>query len=114
MKSIRIRTQFEAFHQYDNAPEEVSFLRHSHRHMFHVLLEIGVDHNNRDIEFFILKKQLAYFVEIAYKGRQNIGSCEMIGEEVLKNFKLRYPNRFIEVIVSEDLESDARINNIEE
>ena len=43
--SIVVRTSFEGIHQYTNAPEEVDFLRHPHRHMFYVEAEIEViDH----------------------------------------------------------------------
>ena len=32
--SIIVRTQFEGFHKYVHAPDEVSYLRQLHRHIF--------------------------------------------------------------------------------
>jgi len=51
--SIWIRFQFEAFHRWKDAPDEVAFLRDRHRHLFHVRVEWEVTHAEREREFFI-------------------------------------------------------------
>ena len=51
---IYVTTQFEGVHRYKDAPDEVSFLRDYHRHIFKVKLAIEVMHNERDIEFIML------------------------------------------------------------
>jgi hypothetical protein len=56
--SIFITTRFEGFHRWPTAPDAVAFLRDSHRHIFHVRLEKPVAHNDRDIEFILLKREV--------------------------------------------------------
>jgi hypothetical protein len=53
---IKVRTTFEALHQWPEAPPSVSFLAHPHRHMFVVHATVSVRHGNRDVEFFTLKE----------------------------------------------------------
>ena len=55
---IYINTQFEGFHCWKEAPIEVSFLRNFHRHMFKVKVWIEVRSNDREIEFFMFKKDV--------------------------------------------------------
>jgi len=99
---IYITTQFEAFHKYPDAPEQVSFLRNRHRHMFHVKFYIEVEHNDRDIEFFIFKKQ----VEILLSNSEvNDSSCEMIANYLHSKIKLAYPGRKMKIEVNEDQEN---------
>ena len=103
-KFIWINTQFEGFHSYPNAPEEVSFLRSSHRHIFHVKVCIEVKHNERDIEFILFK----HFVEtfcIPKLNKTDLGSCETISDNLYKSINSIYPNRQIVITVSEDNEN---------
>lgn len=51
----KITTSFEDFHAYPNAPNQVSFLRQKHRHMFHVVIWIEQFHDQRDIEYIAFK-----------------------------------------------------------
>ena len=53
---IKVRTTFEALHQWPEAPPEVSFLAHPHRHVFVAYVTVLVRHGNRDVEFFALKE----------------------------------------------------------
>ena len=55
MVFIVVRTQVEGIHQYDEAPSEVSFLGYPHRHQFHVEVEMEVLHDNRELEFIMVK-----------------------------------------------------------
>ena len=106
---IRVRTQFEGFHHYPNAGQidpRIKFLEHEHRHMFKVEVKISVTHTDRELEFFLVKWALNDFIQ---GGNQNHKSCEMIATDILNNHLLaRYGrNRYYEVTVSEDGESDG-------
>lgn len=106
MKFIFINTSFEGFHSYPDAPNEVEFLRVNHRHIFHVKVAIEVFHNERDIEFILFKR----FIESLIKTNDfNSKSCEMISDELYKDVAEAYPNRNIEITVSEDGENGSEI-----
>lgn len=55
---IFVTTRFEGFHRWEDAPEEVAFLRSLHRHIFHVRAEKEVAHDDRQIEFILLKRRI--------------------------------------------------------
>ena len=55
---VEVKSQFEALHRWKDAPEEVKFLRDFHRHVFVVRVTVNAKHANREVEFFILKKEL--------------------------------------------------------
>jgi len=85
--SIWIRFQFEAFHRWKDAPDEVAFLRDRHRHLFHVRVEWPVSHANRDREFFIEQRKAQRAVEwLRLEPDSEEWSCETwaarIGESV--------------------------------
>ena len=105
---VFINTEFEGIHNYPEAPEEVAFLRNDHRHMFKVYVEITVTHDDRDLEFILLKR----FVNEQLKERDlDYKSCEMIANEILKSVKEKYgPLREYKVIVSEDGENGAIVD----
>jgi hypothetical protein len=101
---IWVTTQFEGFHCYPNAPDEVAFLKNDHRHIFHVKVWIEVYHNDRDIEFFIFKR----FVEDSIKaGQFNHKSCEMISDDLYNTISYKYPDRDVWIEVSEDGENGS-------
>lgn len=105
---IWVTHRFPAYHRWKEAPGEVKFLRNSHRHMFHVKLTIGVNHDDRDLEFFMLQKNLEMFCLATLKNQSDIGSCEMIAERISLWARLEYPKRsFYQVEVSEDGENGA-------
>ena len=107
-KSVWVTHQFAAYHHWKQAPEQVAFLRHDHRHMFHVRLEIEVSHNNRDVEFFMLKAELIEHIDLNFLERHDVGSCEMIAEQLYLWTK-NNAYRFLSVTVSEDNENGATI-----
>lgn len=86
---------------------DVSFLGTPHRHIFHFTVGIQVLHNDRDIEFIQFKRWLEKLyqngMELNYK------SCEMISDDLYEVIATRYPNRDIEITVSEDGENGATI-----
>lgn len=107
---IKVRTQFEGFHYYPGASNidlRIRFLENEHRHMFKVEVKIAVTHLDRELEFFLVKWALEEFIN---GGDQNHQSCEMIAERILKEHLLpSYGERYYEVVVSEDGESDGII-----
>ena len=87
---------------------DVSFLGTPHRHIFHFNVAIEVFHNDRDIEFIQFKRWL----ENLYKGNileLDYKSCEMISDDLYNQIATRYPDRNIQITVSEDGENGATI-----
>lgn len=106
-KSIWVTFQKEGIHKYPDAPDEVDFLRYPHRHIFHFKVEIEVDHDDRDIEFFIFKRWLESLyqdnvLQLDYK------SCEMMADDLARQIKDKYPQRKLIIEVSEDGENGSR------
>ena len=113
---IKIRTEFEGYHFYPNAGsinEKIKFLENEHRHIFKVEVKISVNHLDRELEFFLVKWALQDFIK---SGKMDYKSCEMIATDILENHLIpKYgKDRYYEVIVSEDGESDGIIEYIPE
>lgn len=106
---IKIRTEFEGFHHYPKAGSidpRIGFLENEHRHIFKVEVKISVTHLDRELEFFLVKWALNDFIK---GGDMNHKSCEMIATDILNNHLIpQYGNnRYYEITVSEDGESDG-------
>lgn len=114
--SIWVTFQKEGIHKYPAAltdptlatgdEYDVSFLGYPHRHMFHFYVNIEVFHNDRDIEFIQFKRWLESLyangtLQLDYK------SCEMICDELAEIINSKYPNRKLNLKVSEDNENGA-------
>ena len=99
---IFITTSFVAFHAWPDAPDEVDFLRDTHRHVFHVRLEFVVSHDDRDLEFFMVKRKVTDYIAHTFSGC-DLGpmSCEMLARELCDEFHAAA------VEVSEDGENGA-------
>jgi len=102
---VWIQTSFEGFHCWKDAPREVMFLRSDHRHIFHVKLGVQVVHQDRDVEFFQLKKRVDDFIKEHYQGKWFRYSCEQIAGQLLTKFDADF------VEVSEDGENGATVSN---
>ena len=98
----------EGIHKYpaaleDEKLQDVAFLGHPHRHMFHFKVWIQVRHNDRDIEFIQFKRWLESLyqgtIELDYK------SCEMIADDLHNQIANKYPARRVWIEVSEDGEN---------
>lgn len=101
---IFITTQFEALHQWDNAPTGVEFLRHPHRHVFHLRVEWLVTHDDREKEFILLKRKTEKEIRrLAAHADTSRWSCERWGKELLTILDA------VKVEVSEDGENGAII-----
>lgn len=64
---VEIRWHVLGMHHYPGAPDAVAFLRNPHRHIFHMRAKVAVGHNNRDVEFILLKRDCLAF---------NIANCK--------------------------------------
>lgn len=112
-RQIWVTFQKEGIHKYpaaltDPRLKDVEFLGHPHRHIFHFRVGVSVVHNDRDIEFILFKRELENLyadgtMQMDYK------SCEMLAEELITYIAETYPNRKIEVSVSEDNENGATL-----
>ena len=117
-RMIWVTFQREGIHKYPGADTDpslatgdeydVSFLGYPHRHIFHFKVAIQVFHNDRDIEFIQFKRWL----ENSFRDgvmKLDHKSCEMISDELYMYIACRYPERDIEITVSEDGENGATI-----
>ena len=114
VKLIYVTTDFYATHCYPDAPEEVAFLRNVHRHKFFVTCKIQVFHNDRDLEFIMVKDRLYNFITCDLLKRSEISvSCESICEHIFTWAKEIYGNdRKVFVRVSEDGENGSEITDL--
>lgn len=87
---------------------DVSFLAYPHRHIFHFRVAIDVLHADRDIEFIQFKRWLENLyskntLELNHK------SCEMIADDLYLQIIQKYPNRNVQIDISEDGENGCHI-----
>lgn len=103
---IFVKTSFEGMHQYLDAPSSVSFLRSMHRHLFGVCLMLEVFHDDRELEFFIVKRELDNYIANCL-ATANL-SCETFAVRILEHARALYgKNRVCRVSVDEDGENGA-------
>lgn len=112
MVFIIVRNRAEGIHQYEEAPAEVGFLRHPHRHVFYVESEIEVFHDDRELEFILVQRKIQAFLERILAQPRTV-SCEAIAREVQHFLQLAYAvptrNRVVNVKVFEDNENGAYV-----
>jgi len=87
--------QAEGTHNWPDCPfDEVDYLKVPHRHVFHIKAYKPVTHDDRDVEFIMLKhKMKGYLIGRYYNHDKQLHvfgakSCEMIAEELCKEFGL--------------------------
>lgn len=114
--NIIITLQVEGLHSWPDCDiKEVSFLKHPHRHIFHIVCKKEVNHLDRDIEIIQLKRTVTDYLNSMYGSEKLSGyiscntlefnnlSCEMIATDLFERFKLTYCS------VLEDNENGAEI-----
>ncbi len=83
--------------------DDVSFLGHPHRHIFHFKVWLEVFHDDRDVEFIQFKRWLENLynaqLQLDYK------SCEMIADDLYKEIIQKFGGRKVWIEVSEDGEN---------
>ena len=90
--------------------DDVSFLGYPHRHIFHFYVTVGVEHNDRDIEFIQLKRELLRTFDQGVI-KLDHQSCEMVAESLINYIEEQSPNRAVKVEVYEDNENGGIIQN---
>ena len=117
-RMIWVTFEKEGLHKYPAALDDpnlktgdeydVSFLGYIHRHIFKFKVSIGVNTNDRDIEFIQFKRWLEKLY--AEKTLQlDFKSCEMMAEDLYAQINARYPGRSVWIEVSEDGENGALV-----
>ena len=103
---IIVRTQFEGFHCWPEAPDDVGFLKNPHRHIFCVEAAFFVSHEERELEFFQVKRLIdLYLVANPFPMRS---SCESMANKILTHFiNDGYPIRYVSVF--EDNENGVKV-----
>ena len=107
--NVIISLQMEGLHRWQGCNiREVIFLINSHRHIFYITCKKAVSHNDRDIEIICTKRDIQKYLLNKYSSDGitcDFGSmsCEMIAEELVKEFDLSYCS------VMEDNENGAEV-----
>ncbi len=102
MKTIWVTFQRKGLHKYPGAPEDVSYLSLTHRHLFKFKVTIEVTHSNRDIEFHQFLNWLESLYEdsvldLAFK------SCEMLADDLAVCIQDKFgKDRTLSIEISED------------
>ena len=106
---IEIKHTVLGTHQWSNCPhEDVSFLRNEHHHDFTIRVSTEVVHDDRDIEFIMLRIDLMQILATTFINQNYIvkfenRSCEMISNDIRKELIKRYKGNYdFKVSVSED------------
>lgn len=112
-REVYCSLQFEAVHNWPGCPlEEVAYLRDPHRHTFYIKAHKIVNHNDRDLEFIVLKHKITKYLAERFPsdvGCPDIGatSCEMLAQDLIEKFGLSRCE------VNEDNENGAVITVLE-
>lgn len=113
---IKVKWDYVDFHKWDDAPDEVAFLKNLHRHKFYATAMIEVLHDDRELEFFMvlrrIEQQIMPFMFVDMRrikdGMKVISSCEQQAEFILNGLKAIYgEDRTYSVEISEDNENSA-------
>lgn len=97
--------EFEGYHRWDEAPEEVWFLKTKHRHLFKCRAWVEQEHTERDVEYIILKRKLLQ--KMLQVTDYSDWSCEKIAQRIVHYLGIEYPGRKVKVEVTEDGENGA-------
>ena len=78
---LHVKTQFEGFHCWPDAPDDVAFLRSLHRHLFTVVMVLSLPAGStRQFEFFQVQRELQMILRQlqTYLCAHEAMSCEQI------------------------------------
>lgn len=101
--SIVVKTQFEGKHQYVDAPPAVEYLKNIHRHLFYVEVEMEVSHDDRELEFILVKNTINKYIES--HPFSIIASCEQMADLICRHLIEVYGERAMKCCVYEDGEN---------
>lgn len=110
---IKVKNTFEGIHRYKDAPIQVEFLSDYHRHVFVVETKIEVFHDDRELEFIMVKREINEFfkskmenTEYTYWFMDEL-SCEQVAIQLHEFLTKKYGKRKMIIEVSEDDENSA-------
>lgn len=107
---IIVRGQFEFCHRYADAPEEVAYLRNLHRHMFNYEVELEVFHDDRELEFIMVKHMIESYLNDCKSFWLDTTSCEQMAKFIGSHLRNLYGfERDLSVSVFEDNENGAKV-----
>ena len=101
---IVVKTTFEDWHKWVDAPDEVYYLKFPHRHLFYVQISCEVKHDDRELEFFMVKKYLDHIIKSDIKRMEITKSCEQMANRIKNILQIKYKRPF-EVAIYEDNEN---------
>jgi len=105
---IEVKHTVLGTHQWSSCPfKEVEFLRNEHHHDFTVRAVLEVNHEDRELEFILVRIELIKAIEKLYPKKNHIvrfgeRSCEMISTEIQRELYLVLGQGNFKVNVSED------------
>lgn len=92
---VIVKLQVEGTHNWPGCPiEEVDYLKHPHRHMFHIEARKKVTHEDRDVEIIRLGHEIRnYLHDVFYDSDKRCHafgsrSCEMLATQLVRVFNL--------------------------
>lgn len=107
---IWVTLQREFIHQYEDAPCQVDFLRYPHRHILHIKVKIEVYHNDRELEFILVKRQIDNYLNLQFSSIGLNSSCEDVADMIFSFVQERYgADRDVEITISEDNENGCHL-----
>ncbi len=111
---IVVTTRIPGVHRWQACPiPEVEYLKNYHRHMFHIKVWKKVEHDDRDVEIIMFKRDVKAFIRENYFDIDHDAcffgdmSCEMIAKMVYHEFSCEA------VEVLEDGENGALYEGLE-
>lgn len=111
---VEARCTFEGWHRWPTAPPHRSYLRASHRHLFHVEARVHVLHDDRQVECHDLRELVLEALEVASRGGDfGTMSCEQIASYVADHLHERLAPPGWRVAVYEDGEVGAIVSWID-
>lgn len=103
-----------ALHCWPKAPASRAYLRDPHRHIFHIMAETTVEHDDREIEFHDLVDQTAEVFDRLIGGSKadaGSASCETLARCIAQELS-KLHKRYFSVTVSEDGECGATVEQL--
>lgn len=113
--TIIVKLAVDGMHNFPKAAElfpEVAFLADRHRHMFNFTVAKKVNHDDRDVEFIMFKRDILEYINSKYYDYTTrtcefkAQSCEMLAREILTQFECEW------VEVWEDNENGAKVERV--
>tara|TARA_A100001201_G_scaffold112001_1_gene95951 strand:- start:30 stop:377 length:348 start_codon:yes stop_codon:yes gene_type:complete len=110
--NVIAKLEVEGLHNWPAAQSvfpEVGFLANMHRHKWFITAKKKVNHDDRDVEFIMFKRDIEEWLKTTYYNTLSrthefgAKSCEMLAKEIMEEFDCVY------VSVFEDNENGAEV-----